>query len=268
MDPKSSSLELLLAPSQTSSGAALRLPSAREFPPLDEHIVQPELSRDEVLRGRSIIAAPSRPPHGDRHFGLDYVLGAHVKPGWVGSSDLLTRVAVGSDFASDTCVRKTGIDPTTGERYLEELAFEGVNEQSLRDVTEQAEDMSARGVRRVFALFAKKGEVREWSPSLRAWQTLEPEATLDDPALSRPIRVRELLDAAEADDAVARALLAKDNPVLVEARAQSLRDGLREGIEAVCELLGIERTASRSAQLDAPGLTALLAKLRSERRWP
>jgi hypothetical protein len=276
MDPKPSFPGMLLAPSSSGSSAAFRLPSADEPPPIDARLVAPE-TREQLVRGRRVVAMPANPAHGDRHFKLDYVIGAHVKEGYVGSTDLLTRSAVSSDFASDTCVRKGGIDPRTNTRYLEELAFEVVNEQSLRDITDQAEDLTRRGVRRVIAIFVKKGEVAEWAAT--AWKKLDPEGTFSDPALTRPLRVKELLDAAEADNSVARALLAKNNPVLAEATVRShkegheegRREGLAEGIEAVCALLGIELTPARRARmsaLDVAGLEALLAQLRTERLWP
>jgi hypothetical protein len=278
------------------------MPSVSEPPPIDEHLVEPE-TREQLLRGRRLVAMPAKPPHGDRHFRLDYVIGAHVKDGYVGSTDLLTRSAERSDFATDTCVRREGIDPTTNTRYLEELAFEVVNEQSLRDITEQAEDLSARGVRRLVAIFVKKGEACEWSAKKGEWKRLDPEETFSDPTLARPLRVRELLDAAEADNAVVRALLAKKNPLLAQiltegekkglaegekkglaegekkglaegekkGLAEGEKKGLRQGIEIACELLGIELTEERRArmnELDASGLEALLAHLRTARRFP
>ncbi len=42
-----------------------------------------------------------------------------------------------SDFATDVCVRKDGVDPETGGRYLEELSFEVAHTQSLENL-EQA----------------------------------------------------------------------------------------------------------------------------------
>jgi hypothetical protein len=54
-----------------------------------------------------------------------------------------------------------GHRPATGTRYLEELAFEIVNEQSLGDITKRAGYLSARGVRRIIAIIVKLGEVRE-----------------------------------------------------------------------------------------------------------
>ena len=278
MDPKPSSPRMMLAPSGSSS--ALRFPSADERPRIDERLVKPE-TREQLVRGRRVVALPANPAHGDRHFRLDYVIGAHVKEGYVGSTDLLTRSAEQSDFATDTCVRKDGIDPQTDTRYLEELAFEVVNEQSRRDITEQAEDLTARGVRRVVAIFVKKGEVAEWSEG--AWKTLDPEGTFSDPTLARSLRVKDLLDAAEADNAVAWALLAKNNPVLADVTARNRREGhrkglhegrregLAEGIVVACALLEIELTAERRArmsELDASGLEALLAQIRAQRRFP
>ena len=282
MDPKPSSAGMLFAPSHAGSSGVLRLP-ARESraaapPPVDQRLVQAE-TREQLVRGRRVLAMPANPPHGDQHFKLDYVIGAHVEAGYVGSTDLLTRSAERSDFATDTCVRRDGIDPGTKTRYLEELAFEVVNEQSLRDATDKAEDLIARGVRRVVAIFVKKGEVCEWSAELGTWKTLDPEGTFSDRTLARPLRVKELVDAAEADDAVARALLAKNNPVLAAMKSQSLAEGekkglaegRREAITLACELLGIELGAEQRARvnlLDASGLEALLNAIRTERRFP
>jgi hypothetical protein len=207
------------------------------------------------------------------------VIGAHVREGYVGSTELLTRSSESSDFATDTCIRRDGIDPTTKTRYLEELAFEVVNEQTLRDVTEKAEDLSARGVRRVVAIFVKSGEACEWSAEKSGWTKLDPDGIFSDRTLARPLYVKELLNAAEADNAVARALLAKNNPVLAQrladgakkGLAEGEKKGLRQGIEIACELLGIELTAERRArmsELDASGLESWLAHLRAERRLP
>lgn len=271
----------------------MRFPSAplpRELPRIDERLVKPE-TREEMVRGRRVIAMPANPAHGDGHFRLDYVVAAHVKEGYVGSTDLLTRSTESSDFATDTCVRKKGTDPRTGARYLEELAFEVVNEQTAREMTERAEDLTSRGVRRLIAIFVKKGEVCEWSPAAGGWRKLDGDSALVDPTLARPLRIEELLDAAEADNAVVRALAAKGNPVIAEIKTESRREGhreglreghreglaegarggLRQGIEAACELLAIELDAERRAELsalDAAGLSALLARIRAERRWP
>src|SRR5262249_8465125 len=201
----------------------------------------------------------------DRQCELSYVIRAHVRPGYVGSAELLTRASVGSDFATDVCVRRQGTDPATGTRYLEELSFEIGNEQSERDVLEKAEELTARGVRRVIAVFVKTAEVREWSPPMGAWRKLEPDAILSDPSLARPVRVRELLDAAEADNAVVEALRAKGNPAIARVReegraegeargraegeARGRAEGLRAAVRDLCELLNVRLTPEREAAL-------------------
>jgi hypothetical protein len=277
VDPKPSGLRVLLAPSFGDGGGSSRQAPgsegprgtvpARPYPRVDQHVVGVEV-REEMVRGRRVHAMPANPPHGDRHFQLDYVIAAHVKEGYVGSTDLLTRASEGSDFATDTCVRRAGVDPATGARHLEELAFEVVNEQSLQDVTDRAADLTARGVRRVVAVFVKTGEVCEWSAG--AWQRIDKDGTFTDPVLARPLRVRDLLDAAGADDAVARALLAKHNRVLAEAQAEAETRALREGIEAACELCGIPLDGERRAWLarqDAAALREKMGTIRNERRW-
>jgi Putative restriction endonuclease len=237
MDPKPSA-GMLLAPGAPSSAAAARLPGRDPFPPLDEHIVTPETTRDERIRGRRVVAMPALPPHADRQVELGYVIRGNVAPGYVGSSELLTRVGEGSDFATDVCVRKAGDDPRTGTRYLEELAFEVVNEQSARDIREKAEDMTARGVRRVIAIFVKTGKVAEWSWEKAAWKELGRGETIQDACLSRPVRVQALLDAAEANAAVARALVDNRDPVIEEVRAEERREGKAEGkAEAILAVL-------------------------------
>lgn len=277
MDPKPPMGGILLAPPPAGGSGALRLPASRELPPVDERLVESE-TREQLVRGRRVLAMPANPPHGDRHFKLDYVIGAHVREGYIGSTDLLTRASASSDFATDTCIRRAGIDPRTDTRYLEELAFEVVNEQSLRDVTEQAEDLTARGVRRIVAIFVKKGEVCEWSAKSGAWQKLNPEASFSDPTLARPLRVQELLDAAEADNAVARALLAKRNPVVLKAqeesraegKAEGKAEGLRAAVRHLCEVLDMPLTNEREVTLmgmDDRELDALIERLKRERRW-
>jgi hypothetical protein len=243
--------ETLMAPSAAGGSAALRLPGSAAFPPLDQHVVRPE-TREEMVRGERIHAQPALAPHGDRHFSLDFVLGGHVRAGYVGSTDLLTHVLHGSDFASDTCIRRQGEDETTGERFLEELAFEVVHEQSLGKATERAEDWSHRGVRRIVGIFVKKGTVEEWMPRAKRWRALDLGSVLSDPCLVRPLSVKALLDAAVADDEVARALEAKGNPAILAMKAVSQEQG---------ELRGEQRGEQRGARREAAA--AVLAVLAS-----
>ncbi|HEY2737679.1 MAG TPA: Uma2 family endonuclease, partial [Thermoanaerobaculia bacterium] len=155
---KSRTAYSLKAPGAAGSDAAIRLPG-REFPGIDSRLVVPEVTRDEIIGGRRVVASPAQLPHARQHGELTYVLRAHAAPGYVTSVDLLTRHAVKADFASDSCLLRDGIDPATGTRYLEELAVEIVSEQTERDVTEKAVQMHRRGVRRIFALMLKKRQV-------------------------------------------------------------------------------------------------------------
>lgn len=227
---------MLLAPA-ARGGAALRLPSVERqearFPPVDEHLVAPEVTRDEVIRGRKVVAAPSLEPHAEQQVRLDFVIAPHVVQGYIGAADLITRVARGSDFATDLSIRKAGIDPATGRRHLEELSFEIVNEQSMRDVREKAEDLVVRGVRRVFAIFVKRGEVAEWSSGQEAFVPLGPDAVIEDPCLLRSLPVRALLDGAAAELEVVRALERKGNPEIEAIKARRWQEGHDEGRRAM-----------------------------------
>lgn len=215
----------LLAPPAEGGGSAMRLPGGREeerarWPSVEDHLVEPEVTRDEVVRGRRMEALASNPPHADKQFELGYVLRSHLRDEYVGSTELLTRVGPDSDFATDVCIRKRGVDPETGVRYLEEVAFEVANEQRRKELDVRAEDLTARGVRRIFAIDVKKGEVHEWAPRWRRWRRLGSRAILRDPCFERPLSVRALLDAAAADDAVVRALLARQSPAVREHDAR------------------------------------------------
>ena len=223
-----------------SGASSLHLPGRAGFPRLDDHLVVPEVTRDEVIKGRRVVAHPADAPHGDLHFRLDYVVGAHVASGYEGSTDLLTRTGKKSDFATDACIRKTGTDPATGARYLEEIAFEVVSTQSERYAADKAEEMLARGVRRVFGIFVKgPRRVCEWSPESGRWVPLDAGARIEDPCLVAPLAASALLDAARADDAVVEALKAKRNPEILKLEAAAKAEGKAETILTVLEARGV-----------------------------
>lgn len=246
-----------LAPGAASGASALRLPGERSSPAVDDHLVKPEITRDEVVRGVRMIASPASPPHGDQHHRLGYVVEAHLRPGYVGSTDLLTRWNKGSDFASDTSIRKAGVDPATGRRFLEEVAFEIVSTQSLAQAAIRAEDMAVRGVRRIFAILTKKGQVREWSQRLRAFQPVDPGSSIRDETLARPLPVKALLDAAVASREVVRALEAKGEPEIAAIKARGEARGRAEGeatgravaILVLLEQRGLEVSAEQRARI-------------------
>jgi hypothetical protein len=217
---------------------------------LDEHLVEPE-TRWEVIHGARVQASPARPPHADRHFKIDYVLGASLAPDYVGATDLLTRWSADDDYATDTSVRRAGTDPATGERHLEEMAFEVANTQRRGELETRARLLSRCGVRRIFAVFVKEGTVEEWSREAESWQVLDADGAIEDRCLSAPLPVRALLDAAAADMAVAQALIARGNPVIEEhAQAREARGYRRGKSETQRQVLHLV-LAQRSLELDA-----------------
>lgn len=233
-----------------ASSVSLHLPGSAAFPRLDDHLVVPEVTRDEVIKGRRVVAMPAAPPHGDQHFRLDYVVAAHVAPGYEGSTDLLTRMGKTSDFASDACIRKTGTDPATGTRYLEEIAFEVVSTQSEGDAADKAEEMLARGVRRVFGIFVKgPRRVCEWSPESRRWMPLDAGSRIEDPCLVTPLAAPALLDAALADNAVVEALKAKRNPEILKLEAAAEARGTAKAILRVLEARGVSVSQAQKEEI-------------------
>src|SRR6185295_4699346 len=159
----------------------------------------------------------------------DYVVRAHIAPGYLVAADLLTRHGEKSDFATDVCAYKEGIDPQTGARHLEEIAFEIVSEQREGNVTEKAVAMHRRGVRRIFAIFVKGPRLCEWSSESQSWSPLEAGSWIEDRCLVTPLAVAPLLDAALADNAVAEALIAKGNPTILKREVAAEARGEARG---------------------------------------
>jgi hypothetical protein len=240
----------LKAPGRSGSGAPMHLPGRGPFPRVDDHLVQPETSRDEVIGGRRVVASPAHPPHANQHSRLDYVLQAHVGPGYQAATDLLTRHDKDSDFATDACIYKDGIDPETGARYLEEVAFEVVSEQNEGLVTQKAVRMQDRGVHRIFSVWVKGPQrVYEWSPETQNWRLLDRESSIEDPCLVRPLSVAALLDAAAADNAVVEALIAKGNPVLREREAAARAEGIARSVLSILEVRAVAVSPSQRQEI-------------------
>jgi hypothetical protein len=225
------------------------LPGRGGWPGLDDHLVEPVVTRDEMIGGVRAIAHPAHPPHADQHTDLDYILRAHAAPGYRASSDLLTRHDEDSDFASDACLRREGTNPETGGRYLEEMAFEIVSTENEKHVTEKARRMHRRGVRRIFTIWTRDPRLREWSAESQSWRPVDPASRIEDPCLAVPIEVAALLDAALADDAVAEALAAKGNPVLEQREAEAeARGEIRGEARAILKVLEARGIAVSEAQ--------------------
>jgi hypothetical protein len=77
-----------------------------------------------------------------------------------------------------------------------------------------------------------EGRAGEWSVTKGSFELLDRGSVIEAPTLRQPLRVAALLDAAEADNAVARALVARSNPVIEGVRAERRKEGLREGKSA------------------------------------
>jgi hypothetical protein len=215
-----------------------------ELPRIDDYAVEPE-SGMEMFHGEVREALPAGPLHSRQHVRVAVVVQAYTAPGYGSDLDLLTRQSGDDNFASDTCIRKDGYDPATGARYLEELVFEIKSTQNEKNLRERAQIMARRGVRRVFAISVRgdaaaarleAGPVREWDAVHEMWRVLGKDEVIEDPCLYRPLSVRALLDAVEADRAVARAYFDRHTDVVEEygnARAQqAVRDSLLMLLEA------------------------------------
>ena len=206
-------------------------PAPAPFPPVDEHLVVPEVTRDEVIRGRKVVAMAALFPHAKAQGQLAFLIAPHVRPGYSMPTELLTRASHASDFATDVCVCRDGIDPTTGSRYLEELSFEVVNEQKPGDISDKAEDLIGRGVRRVFGIFVKTGQACEWSNDTQKFVPLDPTGVLDDELFVRPIAVKALIDHAASEVEVAKALITKKNPEIVKLKHNAEQHGHKKGFD-------------------------------------
>lgn len=249
MDEKRSGYSLK-APGRSGYSSPMHLPGRSPFPRVDDHLVEPEITRDEIIGGRRMVASPAQPPHATKQADLDFVVRAHVAPGYRTAADLLTRHDQSSDFATDVCIYKDGVDPETGARYLEEVAFEIVSEQNQRVVTEKAVRMHRRGVRRIFSVWVK-GEQRvcAWAPESNGWLPLDRTSSIEDPCFVRPLSVAALLDAAAADNAVIEALSAKGNLALQEREAAARAEGKADAILMVLEARGVAVSPSQRQEI-------------------
>ena len=200
-----------------------------ELPDIEDRLVEPE-TRYEMLDGELVYVSPADRPHGRRHAKILALLEAYAASGFEVSCDLLTRTSQVDDVAPDASVYPEAPDPRTGGRQLEQLAFEVVSTESLSHASRKARKLTRRGVRRVFAIDIKRSRVLEWLAPLGAWQALAVRGHIEDAALALPLPIEAMLDAARADDALARALVARHNPVIEAVRAGDRAAGKAEGL--------------------------------------
>jgi Uma2 family endonuclease len=197
-------------------------------PPVDERLVAPE-SRFEIWDGRVEYVAPADEPHATRHSKISALLEAHAGEGYEVASDMLTRTSEFDDVAPDASVFPSERDTKTGQRQLEELAFEVASTEALSHAGRKAQKLAKRGVRRIFAVDVTRQRAVEWSEATASWRILDQDSVIEDRAFAAPLPVRALVSAAKADDAMAGALLAKRNPVLIAALDDERSKGKLEG---------------------------------------
>lgn len=99
-----------------SSGSGMRLPGRGSFPGVDDRLVIPEYTRDEIIGGRRVVASPAAAPHAIRHGDLQYLLRAHVAVGYLAAVDLLTPHAEDSDLRPLAPARRRGREHGRGAR--------------------------------------------------------------------------------------------------------------------------------------------------------
>jgi len=202
--------------------------AAAKLPGIDDRLVEPE-ARHEMLEGALVYVSPADRPHARRHAKVIALLEAHASPAFAVGCDQLTRTSEIDDVAPDISVYPDADDPVTGGRQLEQLAFEIVSTESLGHAATKAAKLTARGVRRVFAIDIERSRALEWSSELGTWQRLDPAGYIEDAALELPLPIAAMLHAARADDEIARALVMRHNPVIEAVRAEDRAAAKAEG---------------------------------------
>jgi len=208
---------------------------------VDSRLVAPE-SRYEVADGRVVYVAPADEPHGVKHAAIAALVKTHAAKGYEVAVDMLTRTSRVDDIAPDVSVFPEQRNPETGGRQLEELAFEVVSTERLNDAGTKAAKLVGRGVRRVFAVDVVRKRAFEWSVELGTWSILGDAARIEDPALGTALSVGALVHAAQTDDAMAGALLAKNNRVLREAIQHGRDEGKIELFLALLQARGFSHS--------------------------
>ena len=200
-----------------------------ELPEIDDRLVEPETPY-EILDGELVYVSPADEPHGTLHVQLAALVEAHTGLEFEVACDMLTRTSKVDDIAPDISVFLSARHPETGRRQLEQVAFEIVSTQSMGYAGRKAAKLVSRGVRRVFGIDVERSRALEWSVALGRWSVLDASGAIEDPVFDVALPIHALIHTARADDAVARALLLKGNPVLEASRAIDRATGKEEGL--------------------------------------
>jgi Putative restriction endonuclease len=253
-------------------------PGTPALPAVDERLVAPG-TRYEILEGVLVHVSPAHEPQGSRHSKISALLEVHVAPEFDVATDMLTRTGETTDVASDVSVFPCARDPETGGRQLEHLAFEVVSTESLGYAERKAAHLTGRGVRRVFAIDVERGRALEWSRSLGSWSLLDTNGYIEDRALAVSLPIAALVHVSKVDEAMARALLIKRNPVfeaiLAEDRLATRAEGKLKGrlwVEGVLEGMAeavLTILTKRGVALDPAARARILGERDPERldRW-
>ena len=225
-----------------------------QLPAVDERLVAPG-TRYEIDDGKLVYVPPSDPPHAICNANLAWLLQAHVAPEFQVAVDMLTRTSKIDDIAPDASVFPRAPHPQTGGRQLEQIAFEVASTQSLADAGRKAGKLATRGVRRVFAIDLERTRVLEWSRPLETWSILDSTTSIEDPVFAVPIPIEALLQTISADDAVATALLARQQRIILahlQAATEQgeLRGELSGRIHALFVILAARGLVPSAAQRD------------------
>ncbi len=201
-----------------------------DLPAVDERLVAPE-TRYEIDDGELVYVAPADEPHGEAHGALAALLRAHCASEYKVAIDMLTRTSKVSDIAPDASVYPAARDARTGGRQLEEVAFELLATTRLSTAASKAEQLTKRGVRRVFGIDLVKRRVVEWSRELSSWSILPIAGRIEDRVFAAPVLIEGLLDIAMNDDLVVRAWRLRGHPEFAAEREEGREEGRAEGRE-------------------------------------
>ena len=223
---------------------------------VDDRLAVPG-TRYEVHGGELIAVSPADESHATRHSKIQAIIEAHVGLEFDVACDMLTRLTQVDDKAPDVSVFPLARGPN-GQRQIEQLAFEVVSTQDLGRAGTKAAQLVARGVRRVFAIDIERSRALEWSAAPGTWSVLDLAGHIEDPVLDVPVSIDDLVHAAKADDAMARALIVKHNPVIEAVRKQDRAEGRAEGkaegrAESVLAVLAL-----RNLEVDDPARARIL----------
>ena len=210
--PRSPHSPVLLAPGASSHGA-YGPGKGQSLPRVDERLVAPE-AHAEIVDGLLYRTMGANPPHATQHAEVTHVFMGVLASGYSVAVDMLTRADAETDAAPDVSIFPSALDPATGERSLEEIAFEVLDTERLSHTTKKVEKFAARGVRRLFAVRLVNRTVYEWDHAHHDWTELDAQGDIVDRCFRVPLPVRALVDRVLADDTIAKALLDARNGVI------------------------------------------------------